>query len=67
MYLTLVAGRLKPLTLRSIPKMRSFVNDTLLDVLFYTSPVYCQVGYMSKKFLLGFILYFVSAFITVLL
>ena len=22
--------------------MRSFVNDTLLDVLFYTSPLYCQ-------------------------
>ena len=21
---------------------RSFVNDTLLDILFYTSPVYCQ-------------------------
>ena len=27
---------------RSIPKLRSFVNDTLLDVLFYTSPLYCQ-------------------------
>jgi len=35
-------NRLKPLTLRSIPKLRSFINDTLLDVLFYTSPVYCQ-------------------------
>ncbi|XP_023341735.1 phospholipase DDHD2 [Eurytemora carolleeae] len=35
-------NRLKPLTLRSVPKLRSFVNDTLLDVLFYTSPVYCQ-------------------------
>ena len=34
--------RLKPLTLKSIPKLRSFVNDTLLDILFYTSPVYCQ-------------------------
>ena len=34
--------RLQPLTLRSIPKLRSFVNDTLLDVLFYTSPLYCQ-------------------------
>ena len=29
-------NRLKPLTLRSVPKLRSFVNDTLLDVLFYT-------------------------------
>merc|ERR1719186_1042570 len=35
-------SRIQPLTLRSIPKMRSFVNDTLLDVLFYTSPLYCQ-------------------------
>ena len=34
--------RLRPHTLRSIPKMRHFVNDTLLDVLFYTSPVHCQ-------------------------
>jgi len=35
-------ARIQPLTLRSIPKLRSFVNDTLLDVLFYTSPLYCQ-------------------------
>ena len=35
-------SRLQPMTLRSIPKLRGFVNDTLLDVLFYTSPVYCQ-------------------------
>merc|ERR1719244_1539315 len=35
-------GRIQPLTLRSIPKLRNFVNDTLLDVLFYTSPIYCQ-------------------------
>ena len=35
-------ARLKPLTLRSIPKLRSFINDTLLDILFYTSPIYCQ-------------------------
>jgi len=34
--------KLKPLTLKSIPKLREFVNDTLLDILFYTSPVYCQ-------------------------
>jgi len=34
--------RMKALTLRSIPKLRGFVNDTILDVLFYTSPVYCQ-------------------------
>ena len=34
--------RLKPLTLKSIPKLRNFVNDTLLDILFYTSPLFCQ-------------------------
>ncbi len=34
--------RLKPLTLKAIPKLRNFVNDTLLDILFYTSPIYCQ-------------------------
>ena len=32
-------NRMKALTLRSIPKLRGFVNDTILDVLFYTSPV----------------------------
>ena len=35
-------ARLRPLTLKSIPKLRHFVNDTLLDILFYTSPIYCQ-------------------------
>lgn len=34
--------RLKAITLPSTPKLRNFVNDTLLDVLFYTSPTYCQ-------------------------
>nr|CAD7455681.1 unnamed protein product [Timema tahoe] len=34
--------KLKSITLRSIPKLRHFTNDTLLDILFYTSPVYCQ-------------------------
>lgn len=33
---------LQHITLRSIPKLRHFTNDTLLDILFYTSPVYCQ-------------------------
>ena len=28
--------RMRALTLRSIPKLRGFVNDTILDVLFYT-------------------------------
>ncbi|XP_056004599.1 phospholipase DDHD2-like isoform X2 [Ostrea edulis] len=34
--------RLKVITLPSTPKLRNFINDTLLDVLFYTSPTYCQ-------------------------
>lgn len=36
--------KLKSITLESIPKLRHFTNDTLLDVLFYTSPVFCQVS-----------------------
>ncbi|XP_017877107.1 SEC23-interacting protein-like isoform X2 [Ceratina calcarata] len=34
--------KLNAITLDSIPKLRHFTNDTLLDILFYTSPVYCQ-------------------------
>ncbi|KAL4231202.1 S23-interacting protein [Mactra antiquata] len=34
--------RLKAITLPSTAKLRHFVNDTLMDVLFYTSPTYCQ-------------------------
>lgn len=34
---------LTPLTLPSVIKLRSFINTTLSDILFYTSPVYCQV------------------------
>lgn len=34
--------KLKAITLESIPKLRNFTNDTVLDVLFYTSPVFCQ-------------------------
>ncbi|KAM8716630.1 hypothetical protein ACLKA7_003500 [Drosophila subpalustris] len=34
--------KLKSITLESIPRLRHFTNDTLLDVLFYTSPKYCQ-------------------------
>jgi hypothetical protein len=34
--------RLKLITLSSIPKLRHFSNDTILDALFYTSPLYCQ-------------------------
>lgn len=34
--------KLQVITLESIPKWRHFTNDTLLDILFYTSPVYCE-------------------------
>lgn len=34
--------QLQSITLESIPKLRHFTNDTLLDILFYTSPIYCQ-------------------------
>lgn len=34
--------KLQAITLDSIPKLRHFTNDTLLDILFYTSPVYYQ-------------------------
>ncbi|KAG5880945.1 hypothetical protein JTB14_010376 [Gonioctena quinquepunctata] len=37
-----IDNQLKGITLESIPKLRSFTNETLLDILFYTSPVYCQ-------------------------
>ncbi|XP_013162505.1 PREDICTED: uncharacterized protein LOC106113989 [Papilio xuthus] len=37
-----VDKRLAQVTLDSIPRLRNFTNDTVLDVLFYTSPVYCQ-------------------------
>lgn len=35
--------KIRSITLESIPKLRNFTNDTLLDILFYTSPVFCQV------------------------
>ncbi|XP_050678441.1 SEC23-interacting protein [Leptidea sinapis] len=34
--------RLNNVTLESIPKMRNFFNDTIIDVLFYTSPMFFQ-------------------------
>ncbi|XP_046489225.1 SEC23-interacting protein isoform X1 [Neodiprion pinetum] len=34
--------KLQAITLDSIPKLRYFTNDTLSDILFYTSPIYCQ-------------------------
>lgn len=34
--------KLQVISLESIPKLRHFTNDTLLDILFYTSPIYCE-------------------------
>lgn len=34
--------KLKSITLDSIPRLRNFTNETLLDVLFYTSPTFSQ-------------------------
>ncbi|XP_006820775.1 SEC23-interacting protein-like, partial [Saccoglossus kowalevskii] len=37
-----VDRRLRNITLPSIGRLRHFTNDTLLDILFYSSPLYCQ-------------------------
>ncbi|XP_035226221.1 phospholipase DDHD2-like isoform X1 [Stegodyphus dumicola] len=34
--------KMRKITLLSIPKLRHFTNDTLLDILLYSSPSYCQ-------------------------
>ncbi|XP_075223476.1 SEC23-interacting protein-like isoform X2 [Lycorma delicatula] len=34
--------KLQNITLGSIHRLRQFTNDTLLDILFYTSPVFCE-------------------------
>lgn len=41
--------KLKRITLPSIPRLRNFSNDTILDVLFYTSPTFCQVINLKIK------------------
>ncbi|XP_046851691.1 phospholipase DDHD2-like [Xenia sp. Carnegie-2017] len=33
---------LQSITINSVSKLREFTNTTLLDILFFTSPVYCQ-------------------------
>jgi hypothetical protein len=38
-----VDNHLLPITLPSVIKLRTFINTTLADILFYASPVYCQV------------------------
>jgi len=42
-----VDEQLSHLTLPSVAKLRTFINNTLSDILFYTSPVYCQVEIQS--------------------
>ncbi|XP_072280815.1 SEC23-interacting protein [Pyxicephalus adspersus] len=37
-----VDRRIKKITLPSIGRLRHFTNETLLDILFYSSPTYCQ-------------------------
>lgn len=37
-----VDNHLTPITLPSVFKLRTFINTTLADILFYTSPIYCQ-------------------------
>ncbi|CAL1267847.1 unnamed protein product, partial [Larinioides sclopetarius] len=34
--------RMQKVTLPSIPKLRHFTNDTLIDILLYSTPSYCQ-------------------------
>lgn len=34
--------KVKAITLESISKLRNYTNETILDVLFYNSPVFCQ-------------------------
>lgn len=50
--------KLKRITLPSIPRLRNFSNDTILDVLFYTSPTFCQVSYFKKKILIIYLLFY---------
>ncbi|XP_057306093.1 phospholipase DDHD2-like isoform X1 [Hydractinia symbiolongicarpus] len=48
--------QLKALSLPSINKLRNFTNETLTDILFFSSPIYCQkicdtvVGEMNRLF-----------------
>lgn len=41
--------RLRDITLCRIPHLRSFVNDALLDVLYFMSPTYHQVSHLGKN------------------
>lgn len=44
--------KLKSITLESIPKLRNFTNETLVDILFYTSPVFSQVRHVMRNVVL---------------
>lgn len=41
-FFFLLFRRIKKITLPSTVRLRHFTNETLLDVLFYNSPTYCQ-------------------------
>ena len=45
-----IYSRLKAITLSSIVKFRNFTNETLTDILFFTSPMYCQVSWQFFSF-----------------
>lgn len=40
-----ICRRLQSISLGSIRRLREFTNSTLVDILFYTSPTYCQVSF----------------------
>lgn len=42
MFCLFLFSCMQNITLPSIPKLRHFTNDTLLDILLYSSPFYCQ-------------------------
>lgn len=42
MSFSFICRRIKKITLPSTGRLRHFTNETLLDVLFYNSPTYCQ-------------------------
>ena len=43
------AETLEPLTLPSVKRLREFTNTAMMDVMFYTSPIYAQVCFMNRS------------------
>lgn len=41
-FFSFLNRNIKKITLPSIGRFRHFTNETLLDILFYNSPTYCQ-------------------------